>query len=219
MRKALYIALEMQKSLDDIYFGTWKRTLSYLHPTHWAYNNQLKDETPNPELAAKMLDEAGWRIGADGIREKNGVKLQFTMSTTAGNQTRAGLSGALPAELEEDRRRDGDQEHAGLGGLGRVHHQDAIRHAAGRLGTDGRHGPRLYGARHSKMIPVKDGAGSNYVQYQNPEVDQPARARRHETEQAERKETYAKSSRSCSTRCRSPRKAATSRAIAEEEGR
>lgn len=29
-----------------------------------------------------------------------------------------------------------------------------------------------YTARcHSKQIPVKDGAGSNYVQYQNPEVD------------------------------------------------
>ena len=35
-----------------------------------------------------MLDEAGWVEGGDGIREKDGVKLTFTYSTTAGNQVR-----------------------------------------------------------------------------------------------------------------------------------
>lgn len=88
VRKALYIACEMQKSIDDINFGSTPRTLSYLHPSHWAYNTALKDETANPQLAARMLDEAGWRIGADGIREKDGVKMKFTCSTTAGVPSR-----------------------------------------------------------------------------------------------------------------------------------
>jgi hypothetical protein len=84
----------------------------------------------------------------------------------------AELPGTLSAELEENRRSDGDQEHAGLRGVVRVHHQESVRHPAGRLGSDDRHGPPDYTARcHSKQIPVKDGAGSNYVQYQNAEVD------------------------------------------------
>ena len=35
-----------------------------------------------------MLEAAGWKKGADGIREKNGVKLKFSMSTTAGSKAR-----------------------------------------------------------------------------------------------------------------------------------
>ena len=35
-----------------------------------------------------MLDEAGWKPGADGIREKNGVKLRLKYSTTSGNKLR-----------------------------------------------------------------------------------------------------------------------------------
>jgi ABC-type transport system substrate-binding protein len=48
VRRALYIALEMQKTIDDVFFGAYKRTLSYLHTSHWAYNHDLKDTGPNP---------------------------------------------------------------------------------------------------------------------------------------------------------------------------
>lgn len=36
----------------------------------------------NLRAAQKMLDEAGWILGADGIREKNGVKLSFEIIDT-----------------------------------------------------------------------------------------------------------------------------------------
>ncbi|GAB4545177.1 MAG: peptide ABC transporter substrate-binding protein [Anaerolineae bacterium] len=36
----------------------------------------------NKEEAAKLLDEAGWVVGADGIREKDGVKMELRYSTT-----------------------------------------------------------------------------------------------------------------------------------------
>jgi peptide/nickel transport system substrate-binding protein len=38
--------------------------------------------------AAKLLDEAGWKVGADGYRFKDGTKLSFSISSTAGNKTR-----------------------------------------------------------------------------------------------------------------------------------
>src|SRR5206468_11903039 len=34
------------------------------------------------EKAAKLLDEAGWKPGADGVREKNGVKLSLVYQTS-----------------------------------------------------------------------------------------------------------------------------------------
>ena len=42
----------------------------------------------DPEKAKQILEEAGWKLGSDGVREKNGVRLEFTNSTTAGNQLR-----------------------------------------------------------------------------------------------------------------------------------
>lgn len=50
-----------------------------------------------------------------------------------------------------------------------------------------------YTARaHSKMIPVKTGSGSNYTQYENAEVDKLLEDGVKQTDQAERKKTYAR---------------------------
>jgi peptide/nickel transport system substrate-binding protein len=192
VRKALYIALEMQKSLDDIYFGTWRRTLSYLHTTHWAYNSELKDETPNPELAAKMLDEAGWRVGADGIREKGGVKMQFTMSTTAGNQARQGCQ----ALFQQNWKKIGVAMEIKNMPASVVWGEYTTKSQFDTLlvGWDPTVGmdPDYTARCHSKQIPVKDGAGSNYVQYQNAEVDRLLELGVTQSTQADRKSTYAK---------------------------
>jgi len=37
---------------------------------------------PDPAAAEKLLDEAGWKKGADGIREKDGKKLKVVYQTT-----------------------------------------------------------------------------------------------------------------------------------------
>ena len=42
----------------------------------------------DPEKATAMLDEAGWVVGDDGVREKDGVKLAFTCTTITGDQAR-----------------------------------------------------------------------------------------------------------------------------------
>ncbi|MCK9188473.1 peptide ABC transporter substrate-binding protein [Acidithiobacillus sp.] len=39
----------------------------------------LKKEAYDPALADKLLDEAGWHRGSDGIREKNGRRMVFTL--------------------------------------------------------------------------------------------------------------------------------------------
>ena len=54
---------------------------------HWAYNEDLKD----PGFDLKGAAHAGrgrWTVGGDGVRAKDGVRLAFTMSTTAGNKSR-----------------------------------------------------------------------------------------------------------------------------------
>ena len=41
--------------------------------------NELKGYTYQPEEAKKLLDGAGWKLGPDNVRQKNGKKLEFTV--------------------------------------------------------------------------------------------------------------------------------------------
>ena len=171
VRQALYYAVDKEKWIKDIYYGLPPRTLSYLHPNHWAYNQNLKDPGYNPEKAAAMLEAAGWKKGADGIREKNGVKLKFTMSTTAGSKAREQAEAMIQANWKD------------IGVAMEIKNMPASV-VWGEYTTKSQFDTLMvgweptvgmdpdYAARcHSKQIPAKYGTGSNYVQYENPELD------------------------------------------------
>ncbi|MFH4134978.1 ABC transporter substrate-binding protein, partial [Acinetobacter baumannii] len=50
-----------------------------IHPTSWAYTEEgVNKYEYNLDKAKKLLDEAGWKAGSDGIREKDGQKLKLT---------------------------------------------------------------------------------------------------------------------------------------------
>lgn len=60
---------------------------------------KLPNNDYNPTNAKKLLDDAGWKVGADGIREKNGVKLSFEYGTTT-NATRQQNQALVSADLK-----------------------------------------------------------------------------------------------------------------------
>lgn len=190
VRKALYIALEMQKSIDDLYFGTNERTLSYLHTSHWAYNHDLKEETPNPQLAAKMLDEAGWKVGVDGVREKEGVKLKFSMSTTTDVASRR----ACQALFQQNWKAIGVEMEIKNMPASVVWGEYTTRSQFDTLlvaweppvGMD----PDYTNRASSKMIPLKTGSGANYTQYENKEVDRLLDEGIKQMDRSERKKIY-----------------------------
>jgi peptide/nickel transport system substrate-binding protein len=171
VRQALYYAIDKEKWIKDIYYGLPPRTLSYLHPTHWAYHPDLKDPGYDPRRAAEMLEGAGWKKGADGIREKNGVKLNFSMSTTAGSKAREQAQAMVQSNWKE------------IGVAMEIKNMPASV-VWGEYTTNSQFDTLMvgweptvgmdpdYAARcHSKQIPVKHGTGSNYVQYENPDLD------------------------------------------------
>jgi peptide/nickel transport system substrate-binding protein len=55
--------------------------------TPW-FNRKLDYYPYDPAHAAQLLDQAGWKVGPDGIRVKDGKRLDLTLVSTSGNQTR-----------------------------------------------------------------------------------------------------------------------------------
>lgn len=88
VRQALYHALDKATIIDALYYGLPTPTESYMPQQSFYANPDLPKHEYDPEKAKKILDDAGWLPGSDGIRAKDGVKLSFSNSTTAGNHIR-----------------------------------------------------------------------------------------------------------------------------------
>ncbi len=89
VRQAMMHALDRQRIIDDLWNGAAQISHSNLSPKNALYYNaNTKQYEFDPEKAKAMLDEAGWVEGADGVREKDGVKLAFTCTTITGDQAR-----------------------------------------------------------------------------------------------------------------------------------
>lgn len=88
VREALYYGMDKQGIIEAIYYGLPTPTESYLPAESWAYHPDLPKHAYDPARANAILDEAGWMPGSDGVREKDGVRLEFVNATTAGNHVR-----------------------------------------------------------------------------------------------------------------------------------
>jgi peptide/nickel transport system substrate-binding protein len=55
----------------------------------------------DPERAVELLEEAGWELGADGIREKDGVRLTFTTAEAAAQPRSFDLLTSVAQQLAE----------------------------------------------------------------------------------------------------------------------
>lgn len=88
VRKALYAALDRKTIIDSIYYGVQTITETFMPPRSFYYDPNLPVQEFDLDKARQILDDADWLPGADGIRAKDGVRLSFANSTTAGNHLR-----------------------------------------------------------------------------------------------------------------------------------
>ena len=171
VREAMYMAMDMKSMIEQVYYGLPTPTGTFLPHQSWAANPDLKQPAYDPAKAKAMLDAAGWKPGAGGIREKNGVRLSFSNSTTAGNHVRE-----TAQQLFQQNLRDvgiemtiKDMPPAVVwGDYTIMSHFDSLMAADDMMyGGD----PDVTAYFASNEIPAKGGAGLNYSQYVNPEVD------------------------------------------------
>ncbi|MGG4343507.1 ABC transporter substrate-binding protein [Paenibacillus lautus] len=78
VRQALTYGLNRQLIYVDSRQGAASIANIPSSPILWSYTEEDINPYPyDPEKAKQLLDEAGWTVGADGIREKDGVKLRI----------------------------------------------------------------------------------------------------------------------------------------------
>lgn len=89
VRQALEYGLDRPSMVKDVWHGTALLIASDQVPTAFSYDPSVKPYPFDPVKAGKLLDAAGWKLGGDGRRHKNGRTLTLRWSTTARNQWRA----------------------------------------------------------------------------------------------------------------------------------
>ncbi|MCC6457537.1 MAG: twin-arginine translocation signal domain-containing protein [Caldilineaceae bacterium] len=105
VRQALLTALDRQRIVDELWNGAAKVANTHYSPKYSFYS---KDQDPavkhydySVDGANALLDGAGWVAGADGIREKDGVRLSFTCTTITGDTARRPIAELAQQMLAE----------------------------------------------------------------------------------------------------------------------
>ena len=90
VRRALTLSLDRGQLLEAVFRGRGELATGPFPPSMgWAHNDAIEPLPFDPEEAARILDEAGWELGADGVRAKDDVRLSFTVLYDPANPTRA----------------------------------------------------------------------------------------------------------------------------------
>lgn len=88
VRQALSYAIDRKGIIKGALLGMGEPAFGPYKPGTWVYNTSLKAYDYDPERARRLLAEAGWTPGKDGILEKDGRPFEFTILVNQGNNER-----------------------------------------------------------------------------------------------------------------------------------
>ena len=79
VRRAINFAVNRPAIVQATWFGAAQPADAYLNPNVTGFDPEAARMVPqfNPDEARRVLDEAGWRAGPDGVRAKNGERASF----------------------------------------------------------------------------------------------------------------------------------------------
>jgi peptide/nickel transport system substrate-binding protein len=185
IRQALTHAIDKNAIIQGVLFSLGKPATGPYIPESWAFNSNVTDFDYNPEKAKRLLAEAGWRIGSDGLLKKDGRAFAFTLLTNLGNAERAKAAEMIQWYLGKI----GVQVEIRVLEWQALLHQfiDKKQFEAVIMGWGVGLDPDVYNIWHSSKI--KEGE-FNFISYQNSQVDDLLIKGRQTCNQEERKRIY-----------------------------
>ncbi|MGH2450987.1 MAG: ABC transporter substrate-binding protein [Candidatus Limnocylindria bacterium] len=94
VRQALAYGLDMDQVIETVLFGEGTKQVAHHVPVQWAYPDpSTLNQYPYDQAKAKeLIEEAGYTLGADGIYQRDGQPISFSIVTNSGNNTRETLA-------------------------------------------------------------------------------------------------------------------------------
>ncbi len=159
IRKAMNLWIDRELVVDVTLHGHGTPGYGPADALPWSGEVQVPHD---PEAAQKLLDEAGWLMGAGGVRMKDGVKAAFPINYPASDATRQALAETV-AELLRPLGIEATPVGGSWDAIQRVMHSEPVVFGFGS------HSPyQLYGIYASEL----GGVGySNPSYYENSQVD------------------------------------------------
>ena len=85
VRQAMLYAIDQDSMGKAIFHGVWPPSRNVLVPGTFAYDESIeKIYRYDPAKAKDLLEQAGWKAGADGIRQKDGKPLKMSVVIITG---------------------------------------------------------------------------------------------------------------------------------------
>lgn len=102
VRQAIQLAIDREQISREIYEGLWPPAYGDVAESLSWFNPKVKEIVRHDLAAAgRLLDEAGWKLGEDGVREKDGQRLTLEISTTSGRIQRERAQEVLQQQLAQ----------------------------------------------------------------------------------------------------------------------
>ena len=171
VRKALSISFNKDEMIKSLLEGRGRPAHHFVTEKDPWFTNKIENYTYNKREAGRLLEEAGWKMGARGYREKNGKTLTLNLLAAAG----ANLNEMIEVYLQEKFKAVG-VELLVKNEPPRVFFGETVSHRKFDLAMYSwvsvpESSPRS--TLHSSMIPSEKNSwgGQNYTGYKNIEVD------------------------------------------------
>lgn len=172
VRRALILGADRDAISTRLFEGKQPVADSNVNPLDSVFASEVPRHEHDPAAAAALLEQAGWLMGPDGIRVKNGAPLTFELMTTAGNKTRELVQQVLQSQWRE------------IGVRATIRNEPAQVFFGETVSKRKFDGLALFAwisapesiprtTLHSEMIPTKENGwtGQNYTGYASPEMD------------------------------------------------
>ena len=99
VRQAINYGVDREKMIENVLNGYG--TVAYSVGDGMPWSSPDMQCTTDRELAKKLLDDAGWAPGGDGVREKDGVRASLNLYYSAGDSVRQAIAAEFANQMKD----------------------------------------------------------------------------------------------------------------------